>query len=93
MRLIEDVDFVLVARGTVAGGVAQFADLVDAAVGGGIDLDDIDGVAGADLGAALAHIAGLGGGTEFSANRVAAVQRHGQDEQYVTEPRPRRQEP
>ena len=46
---VEDVDLVLVARGAVAGGVAELADLVDAAVGGGVDLDDVDGVAGADL--------------------------------------------
>ena len=65
VRLVEDVDLVSVARGAVAGGVAQLADLVDAAVGGGVDFDDVDGVAGADLGAGLADIAGLGGGADF----------------------------
>ncbi len=51
---VEDVDLVLVAGGAVAGGVAKLADLVDAAVGGGVDLDDVDGVAGADFEAAFA---------------------------------------
>jgi len=46
---------------------------------GGVDLDDVDGVAGADLGAALAHVARLGGGAELAANRIAAVQGHGQN--------------
>ena len=66
VRLVEDVDLVAVARGAVAGGVAQLANLVDAAVGGGVDLDDVDGVAGPDLGAGLADLAGLGGGAEFA---------------------------
>ena len=79
VRLVEDVDLVLVARGAVAGGVAQLADLVDAAVGGGVDLDDVDGVAGADLGAGLADVAGLGGGAVGGADGVAAVEGHGQD--------------
>ncbi len=62
VRLVEDVDLVAVARGAVAGGVAQLADLVDAAIGGGVDLDDIDGGAGSDFGAGIADAAGLGGG-------------------------------
>ena len=65
VRFVEDVDLVLVARGAVAGGVAELADFVDAAVGGGVDFDDVDGGAGADLGAGLADVAGLGGGADF----------------------------
>ncbi len=76
---VEDVDLVAVARGAVAGGVAKLANLVDAAVGGGIDLDDVDGVAGADLGAGLADLAGLRGGAERGADGVAAVERAGED--------------
>ena len=77
--LVEDVDLVAVAGGGVAGGVAQLANLVDAAVGGGVDLDDIDGVAGADLGAGFAELAGLDGGAGGGADGVAAVEGHGQD--------------
>ena len=51
---VEDVDLVAVAGGAVAGGVAQLADLVDAAIGGGVDLDDVDGVAGANFDAGVA---------------------------------------
>ncbi len=78
VRLVEDVDFVLVARGAVAGGVAEFANLVAAAVGGGVEFEDIDGVGGADLGARLTAFAGLGGGAKFAADGVA-VKRHGED--------------
>ena len=70
VRLVEDVDLVAVARGAIAGGVAQFADLVDAAVGGGVDLDHVDGVAGANLGAGVADAAGLGRGPVWAADRV-----------------------
>ena len=62
VRFVEDVDFEAVAGGTVAGGLAEFADFVDAAVGGGVDFDDVDGVAGADFGAGFADAAGLGDG-------------------------------
>ena len=79
VRLVEDVDLVAVARGAVAGGVAQFANLVDAAVGGGVDLDDVDGGPGANLGAGVADAAGLGGGALGRADGVLAVERHGQD--------------
>ncbi len=76
---VEDVDLVLVAGGAVAGGVAEFADLVDAAVGGGVDFDDVDGVAGADFEAGLADFAGLGGGAKRGADGVAAVEGAGED--------------
>ena len=72
---VEDVDLEAVARGTVAGGFAQFANLVDAAVGGGVDFDYIDRVAGANFGAGIADAAGLG----HRLVRGAAVERHGQD--------------
>ena len=77
--LVEDVDLVTVAGGRVAGCVAQFANLVDATVGGGVNLDDIDGVAGADLGAGFAGLAWLGGGARRAADGVAAVEGHGED--------------
>jgi hypothetical protein len=43
VRLVKDVDLEAVARGPVAGGVAELADLVDTAIGGGVDLDDVNG--------------------------------------------------
>ena len=79
MSFVEDVDFVLVAGGAVSGGVAEFADLVDAPVGGGVDLDDVDGVTGFDLNAGFADFAGLGGRADGAADGIAAVERHGKD--------------
>ena len=72
---VEDVDFEAVAGGAIAGGFAEFADFVDAAVGGGVDLDDVDCIAGANLGARFADAAGFRNGLIFR----AAVQGHGQD--------------
>ncbi len=43
VRLVEDVDLVLVAGGAIAGGVAELADLVDAAIGGSVNFDYVDG--------------------------------------------------
>src|SRR5215469_14773565 len=47
--LIEDVNLIFVARRSIAGGVSQFADLIDTPVSGSVDLDDVHGVAGSDL--------------------------------------------
>jgi hypothetical protein len=79
VRFIEDDDLVLVARGFVACGVAEFANVFDAAVGGGVDLDDVDGVALADFDAGVASVAGLGGGALGRTDDVAAVERRGKD--------------
>ncbi len=62
VRLVEDVDFEAIARRTVAGAFAQFADLVDAAIGGGVNFNHIDRVAGTNLGAGIAYAAGFGHG-------------------------------
>ena len=50
VRFIEDVDLVAVsAPGEWRRGIAQFTNLVDAAVGGGVDLDHVHGIALANL--------------------------------------------
>jgi hypothetical protein len=41
VRFVDDEDLVAVARGAVADVLAQLAHLVDAAVRGGVDLDDV----------------------------------------------------
>ncbi len=79
VRLVEDVDLVAVARRAVAGGVAQLANLVDATIGGGVDLDDIDGRAGTNFGTGIADAAGLGRGALGGADRVLTVERHCQN--------------
>ena len=75
VRFVEDVDLEAVPRRAIAGGLAKFADLVDAAVGGGVDFDYIDGISGADFGAGLANAARFRHGLVGR----SAVERHGQD--------------
>ncbi len=59
VRFVENINLEAVARGTVARSLAQFADFVDAAIGGGVDLDHVDRVAGANFGAGFADAARL----------------------------------
>ena len=87
--LVEDVDLVLVARGAITGGVAQLADLVDAAVGGGVDFDDVDRVAGADLEAGIADVAGLGRGAGSDADGVRQLSAMARMRAMVVLPMPR----
>ena len=79
VRFVEDVDLVAVARRSVARRIAQLANLVDAAIGGRVDLDHVDGVALANLDAGVADAARLRRRALRRANLGAAVQRHGQD--------------
>ena len=62
MDLVDDVDLVPVALGEVLGVLADLADVLDAVVGGAVDLRDVDRGAGGDLHAGLADAAGGGGG-------------------------------
>src|SRR6185312_8322180 len=79
MGLVEDVDLVLVARWTIARRVAELPDFVDAAVGGGVDFDDVDRIALTDFEAGLAVIARFGGRTLLGPYRRPAVQCRGKD--------------
>ena len=79
MGFVQDVNLVLVAGRAIAGGVAEFADLIDAAVGGGVDLNDIDRIALADLGAGFTDFARFGGGSFGAADGIAAVEGGGED--------------
>ncbi len=60
MGLVDDEDFIAVARGTEADAFPQLAHFIDAAVGGGVDLDHIDGRARGDFRAARADSARRG---------------------------------
>src|SRR5581483_82452 len=73
VRFVDDEDLVAVAGGLVANVFAQLAHLVDAAVGGGVDLDDVGGVAAGDLAAAGAFAA------RRRSRAVDAVQAAGED--------------
>ena len=58
VRFVDDENLVAVARRPVADVLAQLAHLVDAAIGGRVDLDHVDAAAGGDLLAAGALAAG-----------------------------------
>jgi len=75
VSFVENVDLEAVAGGLVARAFTQFANFVDAAVGGRVNLDDVDCVAGADFSAGLTDAARLGRGLVLR----AAVQGSGQD--------------
>ena len=78
VRFVKNVDFEAIASRAIAGGLAEFADFVDAAVRGGVDLDYIDGVAGSDFCAGLADAAGFGDRAILG----AAVKGHSQNASY-----------
>ena len=73
--LVDDVDLVLAGHRREERLLAQVAGVVDAAVGGRVDLDDVDraGAAAGQVAAAAALAAGIGHGREL------AVERPGQD--------------
>lgn len=75
MGLVDDVDLVAAARGPEEGLLAQLTGVVHTAVGGGVDLDDVDGTGAVacEVLAGLALTAGRGGGT------LRAVQAPGED--------------
>ena len=73
--LVENVDLEAIARRAVARSLAQLADLVNAAIGGGVNLNHVHGISRADFGARFAYSAGL----RHRLVRRPAVQRHGQN--------------
>src|SRR5579883_974998 len=67
MRFVHYVYLVVAAAAHEGYTLAYIADVIDARIGGGVDLDDIRGVASGDLAARDAFIAG------FAVVRVGAV--------------------
>ena len=59
VRLIEDVDFHPHLRRREPDGFAQLANLLDAAVAGGVDLEHVERRAGQDREAVLARVVGV----------------------------------
>ena len=74
VRLVEDVDLPVAAGRRVGDPLAQLADVVDRAVGGGVHLDHVDRGAGGDRQAGLALAAGGDGRAA-----ALAVERAGED--------------
>ena len=86
VRLVDDVDLVAALRRPVGGAFAQVTGVVDAAVGGRVDLDDVDRArpAPGERHARVAHPAGVRGrpllaveaaGEDPRAGRLAAAAR------------------
>src|ERR1017187_7826853 len=75
VRFVKNVNLEAVARRTITRGFAQLTNLVDAAVGGRVDLDHVHRVAGANFDARIADPARLGYGMVLR----LAVQRHRQN--------------
>ena len=73
VRFVEDHDFVAARSGRVADHLAQLADLVNAAVGGGVDFEHVERSAGGNFAAGVAGVVGLGGGA------LRAIERFGED--------------
>ena len=73
VRFVEDDDFVACSSGGIANHLAEFADLIDAAVGGGVDLDDVERSAGSNFLAGVADAAG------FGCRAVNAIEGFGED--------------
>ena len=75
MRLVENVNLEAVACWTIPRPFPQFADLVDATVGGGVNFNYVNCIPSANFGAGITHAAWLGHGFI----RRAAVQCHRQN--------------
>lgn len=85
MGLVDDVDLVATARGPEEGLLAQLTGVVHTTVGGGVDLDDVDGTGAVacEVLAGLALTAGVGWalcavqapGEDAGAGRLAASAR------------------
>jgi hypothetical protein len=73
VRLVEDVDLVAPFRGLEHDALADLADVVDPALGGGVHLDDVERRAVGDRDACMAGAVGVG------RRPVRAVQRLGED--------------
>ena len=70
VHLVDDHDLEAVARGPVRQRLLQPAHVVDAVVGGAVDLEHVEVDAGGDLFAGVADVARLGRGTELAVERL-----------------------
>ena len=73
MHFVDDIDFVFAGSRCILGVFQDFADVVDACVGGGVDFQQVDVAPGIDLRTAFAYAA------RFAVLRVFAVEAFGKD--------------
>ena len=90
VRLVDDVDLVAAVHRREEGPLAQVTRLVDAAVGGRVDLDDVDAprAAARQVAAALTHPARRRGGALLT---VEATRQDARRRRLATAPRPAEQ--
>ena len=79
VRFIKDINLVAVASRRVAGRIAQFANLIDSAIGGRVNLDHVDGIALADFHAGVANTARFRRRPLRRSNFSPAIKSLGQD--------------
>src|ERR1700723_1938058 len=79
MRFVEDINFEAIARWTITRTFSEFANLIDAAIGGRVNFDYVDGIAGANFGAGIANPAGFGHRLVVGVRSRSAIQRHRED--------------
>ena len=73
VSFVENHDFVAARGRSVTHHFAQLANLVDAAIGGGVNFENVERSAGGNFAAGIAGVVGLGGGA------FHAIQRLGED--------------
>src|SRR3954468_10394452 len=59
MRFVKNINLESIAGGAIPRGFAQLANFIDAAVGGCVDFNHVNGITGANLGAGVAYAAWL----------------------------------
>src|SRR3989338_6240438 len=77
MDLVDDVDLVFAGRGRKTDVFPQSTDLIDAAIGGAVDLQDVERAGILDLAAGDAFSAGRNGRTFRAVQRFREDARHG----------------
>ena len=77
VRFVNDEDLVAIARGQVAHRFPQFADFVDAAVGGGVNFLDVHGISRGDFHARRARAVGSHRGPRNAVERLGQDARRG----------------
>ena len=70
VSFVEDYDFVAARGRSVTNHFAEFANLVDAAIGGGVNFENVERSAGGNFAAGIAGVVGLGGGAFHAVERL-----------------------
>jgi hypothetical protein len=77
VSFIENHDFVAARRRRVANHFAELANLINAAIGGGVDFENVERSAGGNFAAGVARVVGLGGGAFHAVEGLREDSRRG----------------